>query len=129
MGEALIIASRSLTSNGEELRKSTIDALFPSSVPPYKPSESLSRTELIREARDGALEDERPGPARALLDAWLRQARYETRDELDKMQVERQGSEAGTADEALVKTGLLLRLRKNEPVLEHLADALPLLAT
>ncbi|KAL8280637.1 hypothetical protein RQP46_006960 [Phenoliferia psychrophenolica] len=98
--------------------QNTIDALFPSAPGAIRARKSLSREELVADARGLGVNDERIGPAKALVEAWLEEGR--------RVMVEhvRKGNWKG--DDG-VREGIRERLRYNEPVRATLTEALALL--
>jgi len=112
--KTLQLASRQLP-NGPPAGFSaqTLCALFPSPPPaqrgPFGPVGSLSREDLVKEARGELGEVGEPvGPARALAEEWLREGRSNMTEAVraDKGKVE-----------AKLRLGLSERVRWNEPIL------------
>ncbi|KAK4701971.1 hypothetical protein P7C70_g4254, partial [Phenoliferia sp. Uapishka_3] len=95
----------------------TLNALFPSAPPTGRFRKSLSREELIAEARGAGISGQRVGPAKALVEAWLEEGRAVM---VSHVQGRWKGDQA-------VQEGIRERLRFNEPMRASLADALALL--
>lgn len=125
--KTLQAASRLLPNNSSApYSYNTISALFPS-PPPKQTKRSLSREEIIDEARFGAEtargtgsgasrkrnEEDRIGPAKALLEEWLREGR---RVMVSHVQA------GGWEGKKGVREGLRERIRYNEPVLDMLPE-------
>lgn len=94
----------------------TIDNLFPSAPASASFKKSLSREELLADARGlGGVGRARIGPAKALVETWLVEGRRVMVEHVAGRWTGEQG----------VREGIRQRLRYNEPVRSQLADVSP----
>jgi hypothetical protein len=98
----------------------TINALYPSPPPAnsrsaslFGSSKSLSRSQIIAEAQGRLTQEERVGPAKALLEAWLLEGRRQMVSHVHS---------SGLRGEAAIREGLRDRLSYNAPVLDNLVE-------
>ncbi|KAI5478260.1 ubiquinone biosynthesis protein coq9 [Pseudohyphozyma bogoriensis] len=120
---ALVAASRLLPSSQSHSPNTgythhTINSLFPSAPPSSSRKRSLTREQLKADAGGEGPGLERLGPAKALLEGWLREGRK---------QMVKNVRDGGLKGDQAVREGLRARIRYNESVVAVLPEALGML--